>query len=137
MIPTRRFALVALVVSAILLAFPGDLNGSLLLALLGVNAILLLIGFADSRLAVDPRGLTVRRHHVPVATLETSVGVNWEILNPTQNSARVRIEDSLVESLRVSQPEVSLPVHPLGRADQQHKLWLTRPGRVYLTERGV
>ncbi len=134
MIPTRRFALVALVVSAILLAFPGDLNGSLLLALLGVNAILLLIGFADSRLAVDPRGLTVRRHHVPVATLETSVGVNWEILNPTNKSARVRIADSLVDSLRVAHPEVSLRVPPLGRAVATSELWPSRRGRFALTD---
>ncbi|MET0904131.1 MAG: DUF58 domain-containing protein [Acidimicrobiales bacterium] len=98
-VPTRRTALVALIVAAIVLLLPNDgVPRPLLLA----NLALLVVVLLDVALAVDPRRLEIVRDLPPVIALRGTGELTWRLRNPTDRTIRVALADELAPSLRAS-----------------------------------
>lgn len=96
-VPTRRTALVAVVVAAVLLWLP--IHG-VLPVLLVANAVLLVVGLVDVLLAVDPKRLAVSRDLPPVIALGGQGELAWSVRNPTERTVRLALADELAPSLR-------------------------------------
>jgi len=95
-VPTWRLAIVAAVLSPILLALPG--NGWTRLVV--VNGILLGIALVDAAVAPSPAKIPIERTVPGVLSLGAQGDVAWAIVNPTSRAVTVSIADQLAPSLR-------------------------------------
>lgn len=133
MIPTRRLALVAAAVAVALWWYPGDV-GTLWVALVAVNAVVLAIGMVDALLAARPRDLVVARDHPPVVVMGNEAEMRWTVHNAGRRTARFLLADELAPSLGAETRRVGATVGPLGTATLRTPFRPSRRGRFHLTE---
>ena len=98
-VPTRRTALLALVVALVVLLLPID---GLWGVLLPANLVLVGVVLLDVALAVDPRRLHIERELPPVIALRGKAELTWRVRNPTDRTLHVALADELAPSLRAS-----------------------------------
>ena len=129
-VPTRRLALLALLLAVARLALPDDLRGGLLT----LNAVVLALAIVDWALAVAPARVAVERTTPAVLTLGQAGEVAWRVTNPTKRSLRVAIADELAPSLHagVRRAVVDLPKEGDGRV--RTTIHPTRRGRFTPTQ---
>jgi uncharacterized protein (DUF58 family) len=95
--PTRRLAVVAMIVSLVVLLVPGS---GVLAWLLVVNGVLLAVAAVDALLAPAPASLPVRRDLPPAVTLGMAAEIGWTIRNPRRRAVRIGFADEVAPSLR-------------------------------------
>jgi uncharacterized protein (DUF58 family) len=98
-VPTRRTALLAVIVAVVVLLLPND---GVWTTLLLANLALLAVALLDVALAVDPRKLLIERDLPPVIALRSHGELTWRVRNPTDRTLRVALADELAPSLRAS-----------------------------------
>jgi uncharacterized protein (DUF58 family) len=130
-VPTRRLAVVAAVLSLLVLALPGD---GVLGPILVVNGLLLAAAAIDALVAVDPRHLEVARELPPVLVLRTLGEVRWTVRNPTGRRVRIGLADDLAPSLRASTRRLHGTVPPGARLVGTATLHPARRGRFEVTD---
>ena len=106
-VPTRRLALVALVLAGARLLLPDVPFAQGLLVLDGV---LLAVAAADWLFAPAPGRVGVERSLPAVLTIDQLGEVSWRVTNPTKRQLHVAVADELAPSLhasirRAEQPE--------------------------------
>jgi uncharacterized protein (DUF58 family) len=97
-IPTLRLAVVAAVLSALVLALPGDWEAQPVL--LVVNGALLLVALADSLIGPRPSQVLVKRDLPGVLALGVEGRITWTVGNPSGRAVTVAVADQLAPSLR-------------------------------------
>jgi uncharacterized protein (DUF58 family) len=118
LLPTRRLAIVAVAVAALLLLFPGD--GVSVLALVGIIvAVLVAVALLDASIGTSPRQVLVGRHHPPVVVAGRSATLGWEVRSESRRRLRISVGDDLAPSLRaeVRRFAITLPPGGVARVD--------------------
>jgi len=130
LVPTRRLAVVALALAAVLLVLPDSLPVGLLV----LNGLLLVFAVVDAVLAPAPDHVPIERDAPAVLTLGALGSVTWRIRNPTARRLRVAIADELAPSLhaRNRRSRVSLP--PKATATVRTDIRPSRRGRFDIDE---
>jgi uncharacterized protein (DUF58 family) len=123
-VPTRRLALVALVLSAVVLFLPGRWT-----ALMIVDGALLAIVAVDWFLAPSPNRIDVERLFPDVVTLRASTQLAWRVHNPTRRSQRIGFADELAPSLRARVRRAEAEVPAGGSATVRTPMRPVRRGR--------
>ncbi len=131
LLPTRRAAIVALVVAGALLLFPGD--DVPVLATVAVLAVLLfLVVIADALIGTSPGQVVVGREHPPVVVTEREATVRWEIHSESRRTLHLSVADDLAPSLRARARRFAVVVPPGGTAKVSTTIRPMRRGRFEL-----
>ena len=120
---TARLALVAACATGVVVLAPDPV-----LALVLVNALLLLVAAVDWLLAPSPARLTVQRELPGVVSLDSEAAVTWSVRNPGRRPVNVRLADELVASLRPVDRRARLRVPGRGRATARTRINPSRRG---------
>ena len=99
LLPTRRLALVAVLVAAGMLLYPGG-PVDVWAAAAVVTVALALIGLLDAWIGTSPKVLLLRREHPPVVIVGREATLTWEVRSESSRSLRVGLADDLAPSLR-------------------------------------
>lgn len=134
MVPTRRFALLAAAVGVGLWFLPVEYRGSYALALLGVNAVLVLIGCLDAALAARASDIVIERDHPAVVPMEGRGRLRWTVSNSGSRFARCAIADELAPSLRAEARRFEVALRPGATATIETELHPSRRGRFRISE---
>ena len=121
-VPTRRLALLAALLSVVVLVLPLDLPWSLLV----VDGALVALALADWLLAARPASLAVERELPDVLAFGGEGVVVWRVRNPTGRRVVLTLADELAPSLRAERRRATLVLPPGGGASAATTL---RPGR--------
>ena len=105
-VPTRRLAVVALVLAAVRLVLPDDLPGGLV----ALNAALVVVALADWAVAVRPGAVRVERVVAAVVPLGAEAPVQWRLTNTTDRPVRCHVADELAPLAAAVAP--ALPGRP-------------------------
>ena len=138
-LPSLWLAVAAVVTASLLLLVP-DLGRTDVLGIgidnrfLSLNATLLMVAVIDGFLAPSPAGVTFRRHHPRVMTLDQESTITWEVEAPSgrrQRGAakRVWVADQLAPSLQAATRRVQLTLPARGMSSATVTLQPTRRGR--------
>jgi uncharacterized protein (DUF58 family) len=125
LVPTRRLALAALVLSPLVLVLPESIPVGLLL----INGVLLAVAVVDALRAPAPDSIPVRRDLPGVVTLGAQARVGWVVRNPTRHRLRVAFADELAPSLRAGSRRAAVTVPPRGTATVATTFRPSRRGR--------
>jgi uncharacterized protein (DUF58 family) len=129
-VPTRRLALLALVLALPVLFVPGGV----IPVLVAVNAVLVALAGADWARAVHPEALTLERELPAVVTLGTEAEVVWRLRNPTRRGVVVSLADELAPSLGAGSRRAQLVVPAGGQARAATTIRPSRRGRFEVGE---
>lgn len=124
-VPTRRLAVLAALLSAVVLVLPVGLPWSLV----AVDGALALLALLDWALAVRPERIPVERELPAVLALGGGGEVVWRLRNPTERRVVVRLADELAPSLRPDDRRAVLALPPRGGASARTALHPVRRGR--------
>ena len=127
-VPQARLVVAAAVCSILVVVAPGDST----VALLVLNAVLLIVAFVDWRLAPAPAGIAVERTAPGIVFLGQPATLAWTITNPSDRRLRLALADELAPSLRAAQRRIALDVPARGRATAVVDLRPSRRGRFEL-----
>jgi uncharacterized protein (DUF58 family) len=133
-VPTRRLALVALLVGVAVAFFPAPVNGGLLEKVLVLNAIVLAVAFADVAAAPKPSAIDVRREHPPVVGLGQTATVSWSVRNGAQRRAVVAVADGFRPSLTARNRRFRLRLSGGAVGHATTTICPTRRGRFEISE---
>jgi len=97
-LPTRRLALVALVLAGALLLYPGG-DVPVLATVLVLTSLLLVVGLVDALVGTSPRHLVLERRHPPVVVVGKPATLTWVVRSDARRSVRVHVADQLAPSL--------------------------------------
>lgn len=127
-IPTRRLAIVALVVGVLCVPI-----GSWL-ALLAANVVLVGIALVDVVLTPAPASIGIARTLAPVVALHQRTTLTWTLTNPHPRAWWVRFDDELAPSLKAAArgARVQVPAH--AGLDVRTRLQPARRGRFLISE---
>lgn len=116
LLPTRRLALVALVVAVALVFYPGD-DVPVVVSVLVLTALLVGLFLLDALVGTAPRQLVVERRHPPVVVAGTTAEISWVLRSESGRRLRVHVADSLAPSLRAGTRRfvVTLPAGGVAR----------------------
>lgn len=128
LLPTRRLALVAAVVAAGFLFYPGQ-QVDIWWAAAGTTALLVLVGLLDAVVGTSPRQLWLSREHPPVVVAGREATVTWELRSESNRSLRVALADDLAPSLRARVRRASVRLPPRGSARISTTIRPLRRGR--------
>ena len=129
-VPTRRLAVVALVLAVARLLLPDDFNGGLYV----LDGALLLVALGDWVLAPTPARIGVERDAPTVVTLGQSGEVQWTITNPTHRRQHVAIADSLAPSMHAGTRRATVTLPSEGTARVRTVVRPSRRGRFHLRD---
>jgi uncharacterized protein (DUF58 family) len=115
LLPTRRLALVAAIVAAGMLAYPGG-TVEVWIAAAVVTLALVVIGLLDAAIGTSPKVLVLRREHPPVVVAGREATLRWEVRSESSRSLRVGVADDLAPSLRARVRRFSVRIPPRGTA---------------------
>ncbi|HMS13016.1 MAG: DUF58 domain-containing protein [Microthrixaceae bacterium] len=133
-VPTRRLALVALLVGVAVAFFPAPVNGGLLEKVLVLNAIVLAAAFADVAAAPRPSAIDVRREHPPVVGLGQIATVSWSVRNGAPRRAVVAVADGFRPSLTARNRRFRLRLSGGAVGHATTTICPTRRGRFEISE---
>ena len=130
LLPTRRLAVLAALVSLLAWALPGDGWNGLWVANLG----LLALAVVDAFVGPSPRRVPVERTMPSGVTLGAEAEVTWTVRNPSRFGVRMSVADELAPSLRASTRRVSGRVPRRGTMRATARLRPARRGRFTPTQ---
>ena len=130
LLPTRRLAIAAALVSLLAWALPGDGWTGLWVANVG----LLVVAVVDAFVGPSPRRVPVERTMPSGVTLGAEAEVTWTVRNPSRFGVRMSVADELAPSLRASTRRVSGRVPRRGTMRATARLRPARRGRFTPTE---
>ena len=128
LLPTRRAALVALVVAAGLLIYPGR-PVPVWAAALGVTAVIAAVALLDGLVGTSPGQVVVQRRHPPVVVAGRRAEVEWEVRSSAKRALTVHVADQLAPSLRAAARRFRVRVPPGGVARVSTHITPLRRGR--------
>lgn len=131
LLPTRRLAIVAVVLAAAMLLYPGGPVEVWLAAAL-VTVLLALLALADAAIGTSPKVLLLRREHPPVVVAGREASVRWEVRSESSRTLRVAVADDLAPSLRARTRRFSVKIPPRGTATVTTTMCPLRRGRFEL-----
>ncbi|MCU1460816.1 MAG: hypothetical protein JWO37_891 [Acidimicrobiales bacterium] len=129
-VPTRRLAVIAAVVSLLVLAAPGWPGWMLVV----VDGLVLVAAAVDAARAPAPDAVPVERETPGVVPLGREARVTWRVGNPTDHAVRVRLADQLAPSLRATTRRVAVLVPARGSATAATSIRPARRGRFDMNE---
>ncbi len=115
LLPTRRLVIVATVLAAGLLVYPGG-PVDVWWTAAAITTLLALVGLADAAIGTSPKLLWLRREHPPVVVAGREATLTWEIRSESARPLRIGVADDLAPSLRARSRRVSLRLPPRGTA---------------------
>lgn len=124
-VPTVWFALVVALSALALLAWPGRSW----VALLVIEAIVLVVFVADAVVCTAPRRIQVSRSAPAVTSVGDHGEISWTVGNPSAAVARVTVADALWPSLGATRRRASLRLRPRARAQVRATITPSRRGR--------
>jgi uncharacterized protein (DUF58 family) len=127
-LPTRRLALVALVVAVALVFYPGA-DVPVLPSVLALTAGLVLVGLLDGLVATSPRQLVLERRHPPVVVAGHEAEVTWVVRSESRRRLRVHVADELAPSLQAGARRFSVRLPAGGVARLSTRIRPLRRGR--------
>ena len=107
--PTRRAAVVALVLAAALLLYPGA-DVPVLTSVAVIAAVLALLLLVDGVSGTSPGQLVVARRHPPVVVVGHEAPLTWELRSTARRRLRVEAGDQLAPSLRAASRRLAVTV---------------------------
>lgn len=125
LLPTRRLAVVALVLAAALLLYPGG-DVPVVASVLVLTTLLVVVGLLDALVGTSPKQLIVERRHPPVVVVGAEATISWVIRSESRRSLRVHVADELAPSLQARTRRFSVRI-PAG--DQARVTSTLRPVR--------
>ena len=125
-VPTRRLALVALLLAGVRLLLP---DVPIVQGLLVLNGLLLAVAAADWLLAPAPGRIGVERSLPAVLTIDQRGEVSWRVTNPTRRRLHVVVADELAPSLHASMRRATMAVPASGAATVRTPIRPVRRGR--------
>jgi uncharacterized protein (DUF58 family) len=128
LLPTRRLALVAAVVAAAMLAYPGG-PVDVWLAAGVVTGVLVLLALVDASVGTSPGLLLLRREHPPVVVAGREATLSWQVSSSSSRSLRIAVADDLAPSLRARVRRFSVRLPPGGTATVSTTIRPLRRGR--------
>lgn len=129
--PTRRAAVVALLVAVALLAYPGD-EVPVLPSVLALAGLLVAAVVLDGVFGTSPRQVIVSRRHAPVMVAGHRSELTWEVRSDSRRRLRIDASDQLAPSLRAGSRRFSVTVPPGDLARVSTTLRPLRRGRFVL-----
>lgn len=124
-VPTRRLAVLAAALSAVVLLFP--LRPLVTLVL--VNALLAAVAVGDWALAPRAGSIGVERRLPGVVPLGAEAELSWRVRNPTPRRLKVALADELAPSLSATSRRAHLTVPARGSEEATVAFRPTRRGR--------
>jgi uncharacterized protein (DUF58 family) len=125
-VPTRRLAIVALVLAGARLLLP---DVPIAQGLLVLDGLLVAVAAADWLLAPAPGRIGVERSLPAVLTIDQLGEVRWRVTNPTRHRLHVAVADELAPSLHASIRRASMSVPASGAATVRTPIRPVRRGR--------
>ena len=129
-VPTRRLALVAVVLAVVRLLLPAELPGGLW----AVNGLLLVVAVVDGLLAPRPSVIEVQRTVPGVVPLHGEAELSWRVTNRSTRPVRAHVADELAPSLHARRRRFALDLPPRGVATVRTRIAPQRRGRFEPTE---
>ena len=133
MVPTARLAIVAVLCSVGLFAYPGGDLGSVWIDLAVINGFLVLLAVIDALLAPSVAGIALRREHPPVVVMGTTAELGWAVTNHGSRPMRLGLADELAPSLTAAKRRSSVRLAPKASATVTTTISPSRRGRFDLT----
>ncbi|MFM7062041.1 MAG: DUF58 domain-containing protein [Actinomycetes bacterium] len=129
--PTRRAALLMVLVAVALLAWPGgQVPVVASVAVLALAVVALVV--ADALVSTSPSRLVVERRHPPVVVAGTEAELTWTFRSEFGRTVEVALADQLAPSLRARARRCNVKVPPGGTARVTTTLRPLRRGRFEL-----
>ena len=125
-VPTRRLAVVALVLAGVRLLLP---DVPMAQGLLVLDALLLVVAAGDWLLAPAPSRVAIERSLPAVLTIDQPSHVSWKVANPTRRPLHVTLADELAPSLHAATRRASLRLPAAGTATATTTIRPARRGR--------
>jgi len=100
-LPTRRLAIVVLVVAAVLAVAPLPEVPIWIVAVV-VAAVGVVLVVLDALAAVRPGALTLERRHPPVVVADSTAEIEWTVASEARRPVRLLVADELAPSLRAT-----------------------------------
>ena len=130
-VPTKRLALVALVLAGVRLLLP---DAPIVPGLLVLDLLLALVTFVDWLLAPAPGRITVERTMPVVLTIGQPGEISWHLGNPVRRRLRVSFADELAPSLHASVRRATVSLPPDGSTTVRTSIRPSRRGRFVPSE---
>ncbi len=131
LLPTRRAAIVAAVLAAALLLYPGG-DVPVLATVAGIAVVLVAIVLLDALWGTSPAQVVVRREHPPVVVTDHEATIRWEVRSASRRRLRIAVADDLAPSLRARSRRFAGTLPPRGTAKVSTTLRPLRRGRFEL-----
>lgn len=114
LLPTRRAAILAVVVAAGLLVFPGD-DVPVIAGVAVITLLIVALVLVDGSIGTSPRRLVLERRHPPVLEVGREGTLAWTVRSEARRRLRIRVADELAPSLHAATPRFTAVV-PAGDA---------------------
>lgn len=125
-VPTRRLALVALVLAGVRLMLP---DVPIAQGLLVLDGLLLAVAAGDWFLAPSPAKVGVERSMPSVLVIDQPAEVSWRVTNPTRRRLHVVLSDELAPSLHATSRRAAVTLPAAGAATVRANIRPSRRGR--------
>jgi len=125
LLPTRRLALVAVVLAGALLLYPGG-DVPVFAGVAAITAILVAVALLDGLIGTSPKHLVLERRHPPVVVAGREATVTWVVRSDARRALRLHVADQLAPSLQAGARRFTLRL-PAG--DQARVTTTIRPLR--------
>ena len=135
-LPTRRAAIVALVIAIGLIAYPGE-EFNAAWAAVGITGFIAAIALLDGLVATSAAQIVVQRRHQPVVVVGQTAEIKWVIQSSARRTLRVMGADALAPSLGARTRRFKLTVPPEGSSSFKSTLKPARRGRFTLDRLSV
>lgn len=109
--PTRRAAVVGLVLAAALLLYPGE-DVPVVPSVAVLAAVLLAVVLVDGATGTSPAQVVVARRHPPVLVVGQRATLTWEVRSTARRRLRIEAGDRLAPSLRAESRRLAVTVEP-------------------------
>ncbi|MBS1837094.1 MAG: DUF58 domain-containing protein [Actinobacteria bacterium] len=97
-LPTRRAALLAVLVAVVLVGFPGD-DVDVLVSVAVITTAIVAVVVLDALVGTSPGRLELRRQHPPVVEVGHEAALTWTIASDASRRLRIHAADDLAPSL--------------------------------------
>jgi uncharacterized protein (DUF58 family) len=131
LVPTRRLAIVAALLSVLLWVVPG---GGVLVELVVANLVLVGVAVLDALAAPSPSTVPVERRLPAAVTLGTAAEISWTVRNPRRRALRVAIADELAPSFRADTRRTWARLPAGGALEASTTIRPARRGRFAITD---
>jgi uncharacterized protein (DUF58 family) len=128
LLPTRRLAIVALVLAGALLLYPGD-DVPIVGGVVALTSLLILVALLDGLIGTSPKRLVLERRHPPVVVAGQRATVTWVVRSESGRALRIHVADQLAPSLQAGARRFTIRLPPGDQARVSTTITPLRRGR--------